>query len=69
MSLEVEVNGRNMDVTERIKDYVVKKVARLDRFRNTSAPVRSVAGRSFPRTGMAPGHELNEGFLSWNNRA
>jgi len=32
MALDVEVNGRNMDVTERIRTYVNKKVSRLDRF-------------------------------------
>lgn len=32
MSLEVEISGRNMEVTERIKDYVQKKVSRLDRY-------------------------------------
>ena len=32
MALDVEVNGRNMDVTDRIRTYVNKKVSRLDRF-------------------------------------
>jgi len=32
MSLEVEIYGRNMDVTDRIEDYVTKKVGKLDRF-------------------------------------
>jgi putative sigma-54 modulation protein len=32
MALEVELNGRNMEVTERIQDYVNKKVAKLDRY-------------------------------------
>jgi putative sigma-54 modulation protein len=32
MALEVEIYGRNMDVTERINDYVTKKVAKLDRY-------------------------------------
>ena len=31
MTLEVEVYGRNMEVTDRIRDYVRKKVAKLDR--------------------------------------
>jgi putative sigma-54 modulation protein len=31
MTLEVEVYGRNMEVTERIQDYVTKKVGKLDR--------------------------------------
>ena len=34
MALEVEIYGRNMEVTERIKDYVTKKVSRLDRYLN-----------------------------------
>lgn len=34
MTLEVEIYGRNMEVTDRIKDYVNKKVSRLDRFLN-----------------------------------
>jgi len=34
MTLEVEIYGRNMEVTERIKDYVDKKVSRLDRYLN-----------------------------------
>jgi putative sigma-54 modulation protein len=32
MTLEVEVFGRNMEVTDRIQDYVTKKVSKLDRF-------------------------------------
>ncbi len=32
MALEVEIYGRNMDVTDRIQEYVEKKVSKLDRF-------------------------------------
>jgi putative sigma-54 modulation protein len=32
MPLEVEINGKNMEVTERISDYVNKKVSKLDRY-------------------------------------
>jgi len=32
MTLEVEVNGRNMDVTDRIRNYVDTKVSKLDRY-------------------------------------
>jgi putative sigma-54 modulation protein len=32
MALAVEIYGRNMEITERIKDYVTKKVSKLDRF-------------------------------------
>lgn len=32
MALEVEIYGRNMDVTDRIHDYVTKKVSKLDRY-------------------------------------
>ncbi len=32
MALQVEVYGRNMDVTDRIQEYVEKKVSKLDRF-------------------------------------
>jgi putative sigma-54 modulation protein len=31
MSLQVEVYGRNMEVTDRIQDYISKKVSKLDR--------------------------------------
>jgi putative sigma-54 modulation protein len=34
MALEVEIYGRNMEVTERITEYVQKKVAKLDRYLN-----------------------------------
>lgn len=34
MALEIEVYGRNMEVTERLHDHVTKKVARLDRYLN-----------------------------------
>lgn len=34
MALEVEIYGRNMEVTDRIKDYVNKKVSKLDRYLN-----------------------------------
>jgi ribosome hibernation promoting factor len=32
MALEVEIYGHNVEVTERINDYVTKKVSRLDRY-------------------------------------
>ncbi len=32
MTMKVEILGRNMDVTDRIQDYVSKKVSRLDRY-------------------------------------
>jgi putative sigma-54 modulation protein len=32
MAIEVEVYGRNMDLTDRIQDYVDKKVSKLDRY-------------------------------------
>lgn len=32
MTLAVEIYGRNMDITDRIKDYVNKKIAKLDRY-------------------------------------
>jgi putative sigma-54 modulation protein len=32
MALDVEVYGRNMEVTDRIHDYVDKKVSKLDRY-------------------------------------
>ena len=32
MTLEVEISGRNMDVTDRIREYVDRKVSRLDRY-------------------------------------
>ncbi len=34
MALEVEIYGRNLDVTDRIQDYVDKKVSKLDRYMN-----------------------------------
>ena len=32
MTLEVDIYGHNVEVTERIKSYVTKKVSRLDRY-------------------------------------
>lgn len=32
MALEIEIYGKNMDITERIEDYVAKKVGKLDRY-------------------------------------
>jgi ribosome hibernation promoting factor len=32
MTVEVSIFGRNMDVTDRIQDYVTKKVSKLDRY-------------------------------------
>src|SRR5574341_162836 len=32
MALDVEVNGRNMDITDRIRSYVDTKVSKLDRY-------------------------------------
>jgi len=34
MAVQVDVFARNMEITERINDYVTKKVSRLDRFLN-----------------------------------
>jgi len=30
--MEVEIYGRNLEITDRIRDYVVKKVTKLDRY-------------------------------------
>jgi ribosomal subunit interface protein len=32
MTLELEINGRSMEVTDRIRDYVNNKVSKLDRY-------------------------------------
>ena len=32
MTLDVQVYGRNIEVTDRIQDYVTKKVSKLDRY-------------------------------------
>lgn len=32
MTLDVEIYGRSMEVTDRVKDYVTKKVSKLDRY-------------------------------------
>lgn len=32
MTLEVEINGRGIEVTERVNDYITKKVSKLDRY-------------------------------------
>jgi putative sigma-54 modulation protein len=34
MALHVDIYGRNMEVTDRIRDYINKKVAKLDRYLN-----------------------------------
>ncbi len=34
MALQVEIFGRNMEVTDRLNDYVTKKVSKLDRYLN-----------------------------------
>lgn len=40
MTLEVEIFGRNMEITERIQDYVDKKVSKLDRYLNNIEEAR-----------------------------
>jgi putative sigma-54 modulation protein len=32
MTIEVEIYGRNMEITDRIEDYIDKKVSKLDRY-------------------------------------
>ena len=32
MTMKVELAGRNIDITDRIQEYVDKKIARLDRY-------------------------------------
>ena len=34
MTLEVEIHGRNIEITDQIDDYVTKKVSKLDRYLN-----------------------------------
>jgi putative sigma-54 modulation protein len=34
MPFEVEITGRNMEITDRLDDYVTKKVSKLDRYLN-----------------------------------
>jgi len=40
MTIQVEVYGRNMDVNERLDDYVAKRAAKLDRFLNGAESAR-----------------------------
>jgi putative sigma-54 modulation protein len=40
MTLEVDIYGRNMDITERIEEYVDKKVSKLDRYLSNIDQVR-----------------------------
>ena len=40
MALEVETYGRNLEITERIQDYVDKKVSKLDRYLSNIEEVR-----------------------------
>ena len=69
MALEVEIYGRNLDVTDRIQDYVDKKVTKLDRYMSgieearvdlayvksaRSAADRQVAQITVPREGHDP---------------
>ncbi|NIR96424.1 MAG: ribosome-associated translation inhibitor RaiA, partial [Gammaproteobacteria bacterium] len=34
MPFHIEITGRNMEVTDRLDDYVTKKVSKLDRYLN-----------------------------------
>ncbi len=34
MAFQIEITGRNMEVTDRLTDYVTKKVSKLDRYLN-----------------------------------
>lgn len=40
MALKVELYAKNMEITERINDYVIKKVSKLDHFLTTIDEVR-----------------------------
>ncbi len=40
MALEVEIYGKNMEVTDRIKDYVTKRVSKLDRYLSDAEEAR-----------------------------
>jgi len=40
MALEVEIYGRNLEISERIQDYVDKKVSKLDRYLSNIEEVR-----------------------------
>jgi len=34
MPFEIEITGRNMEITDRLNDYVTAKVSKLDRYLN-----------------------------------
>ena len=34
MALQIEITGRNMEVTDRLNEYVTKKASKLDRYLN-----------------------------------
>jgi putative sigma-54 modulation protein len=40
MTLEVEIYGRNIDINERLEDYIDKKVSKLDRYLNNIEEAR-----------------------------
>ena len=40
MALEVDIFARNMEVTERIQEYVTKKTSKLDKYLNTIEEIR-----------------------------
>jgi putative sigma-54 modulation protein len=40
MALEVEIFGRNLEITDRLRDYVEKKVSKLDRYLNSIEEAR-----------------------------
>lgn len=40
MALEVDIFARNMELTERIQDYITKKVSKLDKYLNTIEEIR-----------------------------
>ena len=40
MTLDVEIYGRNVEINDRIQDYVEKKISKLDRYLNNIEEAR-----------------------------
>ena len=60
MALQVEITGRNMEVTDRLNEYVTKKASKLDRYLNEidEARVDLGAALAIARELSLPGTEV-----------
>jgi len=59
MTVEVAINGRDMNVSPKLREYVEKKVGRLDHYLSHITEARVEARKLLAEVGVPDGFEFN----------